>query len=79
MDSISDSEYFRNIPESFPPGRVLDSGKYGYAGKCCGYIYYVKLVTNAAASKYPHWGYENKGVWPKGEYGKVIREGNFPC
>ena len=21
-------------------------------------------------NKFPHWGYENSGVWPKGEYGK---------
>tara|TARA_B100000073_G_scaffold321129_1_gene301398 strand:- start:25 stop:567 length:543 start_codon:yes stop_codon:yes gene_type:complete len=29
-------------------------------------------------ANYPHWGYENKGVWPKGEYGKgILRADQF--
>lgn len=48
MDSISISEYFRKVLE-YSPGSGSSSKKDGgYGGNCCGYIYYVKLVTNAA-------------------------------
>lgn len=47
MDSKPISEYFRKVPEDSPG--VLCGG-YGYRRKCCGYIYYVKLVTDAAAT-----------------------------
>ena len=49
MDSTSHPDYFRNIPEY--SRRFLRGGD-GYRRKCCGYIYYVKLVTDAAACKY---------------------------
>ena len=67
MDSTSHPDYFRNIPEY--SRRFLRGGD-GYRRKCCGYIYYVKLVTDAAACKYPNWDCTDRGVWPKGEYGK---------
>ena len=75
MDSISDSEYFRNILEYFPGYTTNYSGDDGYGRKCCRYIYYVKLEVNAAAIssligdvRTAVFGQkENTG---KGEYGK---------
>jgi len=26
---------------------------------------------NIHFTEYPHWGYQNKGVWLKGEYGRA--------
>jgi len=72
MDSTSHSEYFRNTPEDSPDVSRRGDIK---SGKCCGYIYYLKLVTNAAACttligevRTAVFGQkENMG---KGEYGK---------
>ena len=33
---------------------------------------YLARIDQKVRANYPHWGYENKGVWPKGEYGKGI-------
>jgi hypothetical protein len=39
---------------------------------------YLGRIDTKVKSNYPHWGYENKGVWPKGEYGKgVLRADQF--
>ena len=39
---------------------------------------YLARIDTKVKSNYPHWGYENKGVWPKGEYGKgVLRADQF--
>ena len=39
--------------------------------------YLARIDTKIKANN-PHWGYENKGVWPKGEYGKgVLRADQF--
>ena len=43
------SEYFPKVLEYFRSSLHLSRGVGGYRGNCCGYIYYVKLVTNAAA------------------------------
>lgn len=75
VDSVSDSEYFRNILESSPGWGEHLSRDDGYGRKCCRYIYYVKLVTDAAANssligdvRTAVFGQkENTG---KGEYGK---------
>ena len=39
---------------------------------------YLARIDTKIKSNCPHWGYENKGVWPKGEYGKgVLRADQF--
>ena len=39
---------------------------------------YLARIDTEIKANYPHWGYENKGVWPKGEYGKgVLRADQF--
>jgi hypothetical protein len=39
---------------------------------------YLARIDTKIKANYPHWGYENKGVWPKGEYGKgVLRADQF--
>ena len=30
---------------------------------------YLARIDTKIKANYPHWGYENSGVWPKGEYG----------
>ena len=39
---------------------------------------YLARIDQKVRANYPHWGYENKGVWPKGEYGKgILRADQF--
>jgi len=39
---------------------------------------YLMRIDQKVKANYPHWGFENKGVWPKGEYGKgVLRADQF--
>ena len=33
---------------------------------------YLARIDTKIKANYPHRGYENKGVWPKGEYGLTI-------
>jgi len=39
---------------------------------------YLARIDTKVRANFPHWGYENKGVWPKGEYGKgILRADQF--
>lgn len=69
MGSISNSESFRNIPESFPPVDSVLPEEVADTLEMLWIHLLREIGDECGCHKFPDWGYFNSGVWPKGDYG----------